>query len=189
MNERKSLKKYLAENGAFIVVSSLWWAIFSFLTFAWVVQMVLLSINSTLFEATKHRHQIAYFRGYNTCDMPFAGRCCRMELLSGDAIVWNLMGKPSASWSPGRLPPPGDPDLQRESENVCANPWENRYWSCLWMYFHNQSWVSERLLLFVRFFGFSWDWITNSVVKAPHRRTPIGIYARSHGQLIFGEVD
>ena len=131
MNERKSLKKYLAENGAFIVVSSLWWAIFSFFTFAWVVQMVLLSINSTLFEATKHRHQIAYFRGYNTCDMPFAGRCCRMELLSGDAIVWNLMGKPSASWSPGRLPPPGDPDLQRESENVCANPWENRYWSCL----------------------------------------------------------
>ena len=131
LNDANDLGKFLSANGAFVVVSSLWWTTFAFFGFALALQLLLLSINSTLFEATKQRWQIAYLRGYNTCDIPFGRGFCSnaANLLRGDLLVWQMMGHSPSQWSPARALPPGDPDLHRESADFISNPWENKYWS------------------------------------------------------------
>ena len=123
LNGENSLWTFLCNNGVFITICSMWWALFAYLGFILLMQLVLLSINATLFEATKHRWQIAYFRGYNTCDIPF--KPDPFELLRGDAL---LLWRSSNKWAPARPLPPGDPELRRDSADLCLC-WENKYWS------------------------------------------------------------
>lgn len=121
---------FLSSNGSFICLASVFWGLFLFFAFSFIVNICLLASNLTYYEATRHRYQIAYLRGYSGCDLPYnRGLVSNLgRFFAGDELVWRLTEGFRTRWEPAPVSPPGEPD--RDSKDLCASPWENEYYRC-----------------------------------------------------------
>jgi palmitoyltransferase len=118
-----SLFTFVHDNGLVIFVVSVFWSLFFFFAFSLTVCVFLMATNLTLFEITKHRHQIGYLTGYGICDLPYNAGLI--------ANAWHFVrsdGCFHGKWVPEEVLPPGE---RRDEEADCTtSPWSNRFYSC-----------------------------------------------------------
>lgn len=86
--------------------------------------------NSTTFEiGSTSEEDLAYLTAFRECDLPFsrgafsnlAVFCCQRRAAFGS-------GNRSSEWQPTRWQLPQH--IERDSESICSNLWENKYYSC-----------------------------------------------------------
>lgn len=104
--------------------------IWSFIVFTfplWCVQTFFAITRSTMYECRKGPEGLYYLRHTREMDLPFSQGilnnlqefCCERD------GIWSCLGTP---WRPKIWKPPGK--IDRDSENILENLWENKYWSC-----------------------------------------------------------
>ena len=118
---------YAANSGAFWTSLFMWplgFALVSLLGFhTWLA-----CTNATGYEMLHYPHRIWYMRHLRFCDLPFSagivhnlrGFCCLR-----DAMCAQIYGR---QWKPHRWHVPTA--INRDSDDVLENCWENRYYSC-----------------------------------------------------------
>lgn len=91
--------------------------------------------NGTTFEIMTGSRRLWYLAGTDAreCDLPYSKGCCgNLRLfccvLDGFRLCCKRSKVADAQWKPTEWEYPGV--IDRYSEDVCKNPWVNKYWSC-----------------------------------------------------------
>lgn len=96
----------------------------------WAMHSWLALVNGTTYEVLRGAKGTYYLAGSQLCDWPFSDGLAfnlRHFCCSSDALLAALMGR---QWAPARWPDPRHHPVQRDSDDVMNNCWQNRYWSC-----------------------------------------------------------
>ncbi|OQS04332.1 palmitoyltransferase ZDHHC12 [Thraustotheca clavata] len=119
-----TLKIWLKHNGMALAAAMFFW-FFAFLTFSlFGFHTFLLLTNTTTRELGKGPDELKYLQGTRECDLPFSnGLCGNLRNVCCIHPGWC-----SNKWTPRVWKPVGK--INRESENICENLWENKYYSC-----------------------------------------------------------
>ena len=139
-----SLGAFLQVHGGFVAALSALWACLLFAAASLAAALVLAATGQTMYEATKHRHQLPYLKGWAPCQCPYSRGglarnlarfaandaaltgCCPATITPSQAIPL-AAGASRGAWAPEAVSPPGEP---RMAEDCLENPWENRHYSC-----------------------------------------------------------
>lgn len=94
--------------------------------------------SSTTFEIGSTSDELWYLNGFHDCDLPFsrgaianlAAFCCpsRAQVGSHSIDSSNDCRRRRRAWRPTHWQV--SPRFERDSQRVCSNLWENKYWSC-----------------------------------------------------------
>ncbi|KAF0719836.1 Aste57867_756 [Aphanomyces stellatus] len=95
------------------------------LVYANTIVAFLMLTNSTTRELGKGPEKLAYLRGTRECDLPFSNGLCGN--LGGFCCVRAGLRHPK-DWTPQQWKPVGR--IDRNSDRICDNLWENKYYSC-----------------------------------------------------------
>mmetsp|Transcript_25164 Transcript_25164/g.32705 ORF Transcript_25164/g.32705 Transcript_25164/m.32705 type:complete len:393 (-) Transcript_25164:426-1604(-) len=110
-----------------ILASTITWTFLIFVFIQWCMQTFFAMTRGTSYECYKGPEGLDYLRHTNDFDLPFSDGlvsnlqdfCCMRD------GFWSWIG---SSWKPILWRPPGK--INRDSENILDNLWENKYWSC-----------------------------------------------------------
>lgn len=137
---RRNTSDWVSANGWAIAALCVLWLLQLFVFGLLVLHTWLACTNTTTYETTVGAKKLWYLAGTEPrdCDLPFSKGCCgNLRLFCCVLDGWcgcvavicrrasNARGK---NWQPQQWGYPGI--IERESSNVCANIWENKYWSC-----------------------------------------------------------
>ena len=134
---------FLAEHIHALLVSIVLCALCGFFGANCLFHGWLILSNTTAYEVIETRRVNRYLQGTTVCDLPYYyGRGGGRGNGWLANVYWTLMadgcsralrgGGGGGTWKPYPWLPPSVKDLEErtESGDVCASPFENRYWSC-----------------------------------------------------------
>ena len=118
------------------------YTIYTAATLLWLIHTTIAIVNTTTFELTKGDH-LDYLSGTSVMDFPFGrGILSNIQMFFSrdDCCLWlkryiperlqsrNNIGQPNNEWLPILWKMPER--IIRDSTDIFAHPWQNKYWSC-----------------------------------------------------------
>ena len=142
---RRTWQEWFGANGGVLVAHIVFWLMQLLVFGLWVFHCWLAATNTTSFETAAGARRLWYLYGTEPkdCDLPFSrGLAHNLRLFFCCVLDGCGSGPPAAPQGAGGAAAPGARlrwaphewpaavTIDRESDNVCENVWETRYWSC-----------------------------------------------------------
>lgn len=138
---RRTTSEWVGENILTIITLVALWVLQAIVFGLFVFHSWLAATNTTTFETSTGAARLWYLAGTEPkdCDLPYSRGLCgnlRMFCCLLEAPRWRCCrrrrgaagGSGGEEWQPQRWTYPGK--IDRESDDVLRNVWENKYWSC-----------------------------------------------------------
>jgi ribosomal protein L40E len=128
---RRTTSEWAGANVTALLALIALWIIQAMVFGLWVFHTWLAITNTTTFEVVTGASKLWYLYGTNPkeCDLPYSrGLCGNLRMFCCKLDTWYLACRRS-SWTPATWQYPGE--IERNSEDICSNVWENRFVSIL----------------------------------------------------------
>ena len=140
---KRTNNEWLSANGGLLIAHIILWPFQLYCFGLWIFHSWLALTNTTSYETNVGANKLWYLKGTSPkdCDLPFSNGlfhnlrlfCCTLDswgcgLAGGEASAPGAVVIGAKRWSPYEWPMAVE--IDRESTYVCANLWENAYWSC-----------------------------------------------------------
>lgn len=134
---RRTTAEWTSENSLALFALILLWLCQLMVFPLWVFHSWLAATNTTTFETVTGSRRLWYLAGSEPrdCDLPYSrGLCGNLRMFCCVLDTWRLAitcatkRAVALRWRPAEWPYPGV--IERDSADVCGNPWSNQYYSC-----------------------------------------------------------
>ena len=124
---RAEVGLWLSYNGHALAAAVVMWIFFVSVGSLFLLHTFLAMANMTSYEFMRS-DKVWYLAGTRDFDLPFStGALSNLKFFCfSDALCTRPMA--DGSWEPRKWPPVGE--IERESEDLWNNLWENKYWAC-----------------------------------------------------------